>query len=207
MNIYRKIVLYIFPCLFLILAVLIGTDNYHLLAERKSVAFTYSQSFQEGHIGYGNQSVTEENDISFSELEPGDILLGGWPGCAYGYFSHAGLYLGNQEVLESYIDTGVTVNSVAHYRDYTRACILRVKVDDKIKQRAIEYALKQQGKIFYPVSFKNDERYWNCSKIIWKAYQQQGIDLDAGNDLWIPPEAFYQSTRVEIIAIKGGAPN
>lgn len=199
----RKISLVIFPCFFLITAVLIGVDNYDLLAERKSVAFTYSRNFQEGRIGYGSQSVTK-NHISLDILEPGDILLGGWPGCAYGHFSHAGLYLGNDKVLESYIDTGVTVNNIAHYSDYTRACILRVKADNGIKQKAIKYALKQQGKLFYPISFKNDERYFNCSKIIWKAYQQQGINLDDGNDLWIPPDTFYHSTRVEIIAVKGG---
>lgn len=206
MNIYRKMSLFIFPCFLLILALLIGVDNYHLLTDRNSVIFTYSRNFKEGNIGYGNQSITN-NAIAFSELKPGDILLGGWTGCAYGYFSHAGLYVGNHKVLESYVKTGVTLNSISHYRDYPRACILRVKADDEIKQKAIDYALQQQGKVFYPVAFKNDGHYWNCTKIIWKAYQRQGVDLDDNHDLWIPPEAFYHSSRVEIIALKGGAPD
>lgn len=206
MKFYRKTILFFFPCLFLILAVLMGMDNYDLLIQKRSVAFTYSQNLRQGRVGYGNQNVIN-NKIDLAELEPGDILLGGWPGCAYGRFSHAGLYLGNHKVLESYIETGVTINNVAHFRDYTRACIIRVKTDNQTRQRAIRYALKQRGKVFYPVSFKTDERYWNCTKIIWKSYQQQGINLDSGNDLWIPPDAFYRSPHVNIIAVKGGALN
>lgn len=203
MVIYRKTVLFLFPSLFLLIVIFIGADNYALLTEKRSVAFTYIQSFRQGQVGYGDQSAPG-NDINFTNLEPGDILLGGWPGCAYGYFSHAGLYLGNNQVLESYIHTGVTVNDIFHYHDYSQACILRVKTSPAVKQQAIAYALQQQGKMFYPVSFKNDERYWNCTKIIWKAYQEQGINLDPGNDLWTPPDALGNSPMVEIIASKGG---
>lgn len=204
----QKFSLLIFPCCVVILTLLIWADNYSLLAEHKSVFFTYSHNFTNGQVGYGRQpSAPEPNNLPLDQLEPGDILLGGWPGCAYGHFSHAGLYLGDNRVLESYVDTGVTVNSVSHYSDYTYACILRVKADQKVKQRAIDYALKQQGKLFYPVSFKNDERYWNCSKIIWKAYQREGINIDAANDIWIPPDNFYQSDQVMIVALKGGVPH
>jgi uncharacterized protein YycO len=206
MNIYRKMIPFFFPAIFLLLAILIGADNYDLLAGQKSVAFTYSENFKQGNVGYGLQS-QNDNDISFEQLEPGDIILGGWPGCAYGFYSHAGLYLGNNQVLESYIDTGVTVNSASHFRYYSRACLVRVNVNDRIKQNAIQYALKQRGKMFYPTSFKNDERYWNCSKIIWKAYQRQGINLDANDDLWISPDAFSQNSQVQVIARKGGTPD
>lgn len=162
----------------------------------------YMENLKKGNAGYGQVS-KYTNDIPLSMLKPGDILLGGWPNCAYGAFSHAGLYLGNGEVLEGYIDSGITLNSVNHYKDYANACILRVQTGEKVKKKAIEYARQQEGKIFYPVAFKNGARYWNCSKIIWKAYMEQNIDLDSTHDLWIAPVVFCRSPYTEIICRRG----
>ncbi|MEN6460685.1 MAG: YiiX/YebB-like N1pC/P60 family cysteine hydrolase [Syntrophomonas sp.] len=192
----------IFPVLGLLLATIIIMDNINLLSRRDSITFTYLESLRNGNAGYGEIS-DYNNDISLASLKPGDILLGGWPNCAYGSFSHAGLYLGNNEVLEGYVDSGITINTVDHYRNYAQACILRVQTSANVKKRAIEYARQQEGKIFYPVAFKNGERYWNCSKIIWKAYMEQNIDLDNTHDLWIAPVVFCKSPNVKIIGLKG----
>lgn len=109
------------------------------------------------------------------------------------------MYIGNNQVIEAYADYGITIQSLDNYFDYNNLQILRVNVSPQLKEKAISYALQQQNKLFFPLAFKNDERYWNCSKIIWKAYYESGIDLDAINDLWIAPEAFCDSSHVEVI--------
>lgn len=194
--------LLILPGLGLIIALIIILDNLNLFTGGHSVTFTYIQNFTKGRLGYGNVS-NYHNELPLSKLEPGDILLGGWPDCAYGEFSHAALYLGNGKVLEGYVDQGITINSADHFRNYSRACILRVKAGENVKRRVIAYALKQRGKIFYPIAFKSGNSYWNCSKIIWKAFFRENINLDVANDLWVAPEAFLKSPRVSIIGLKG----
>lgn len=193
----------LFPVIFIVLLTLIGVDNLQLISgSQDSVIYTYANSFIKGEIGSGYGSASNDQ-ISFTDLEPGDIVLGGWPNCAYGRFSHAGLYVGNNKVLEGYVDYGLSLQDLSHYLNYSEVCLLRVEASSEIKNRAVEFALAHQGEMFYPAAFKAGERYWNCSKIIWQAYQIQGINLDPINDLWIAPESFSSSSLVTKLYEKG----
>lgn len=185
-----------FPVIFLLLFTIIVMQNWQLISKNKnSVIYTYSRSFSQGHIGSGFGKAESVN-VPFDKLEPGDIVLGGWPNCAYGKYSHAGLYLGNNEVLEAYVDYGVCIQPLEHYTEYTELSLLRVEASQAIKQQVISRARNYSGKMFYPLAFKDGERYWNCSKIIWKAYADQGIDLDINHDLWIAPESFRDDSNI-----------
>ena len=193
----------VFPVIFLILLAFIVADNQHLLSGRRdSVIYTYANSFIKGEIGSG-YGANSDSKVSFSDLEPGDIVLGGWPHCAYGRFSHAGIYVGDNKVLEGFVDYGLSIQELSHYLNYSEVSILRVEASREIKDQAVAYALAREGQMFYPVAFKQGERYWNCSKIIWQAYHVQGIDLDIINDLWIAPESFSASPNVTVIYEKG----
>ena len=55
-----------------------------------------------------------------------------------------------------------------------------------VKKQAVEYVRRQQGAMFYPLAFKAGDRYWNCTKIMWKAYREQGLDFDRGMILVAP---------------------
>lgn len=189
----------IFPVLVLLLLLLVILQNWQLLTNNKnSVVYTYLRSFASGEIGSGYGSAAA-GDIPFSILEPGDILLGGWPNCAYGKYSHAGLYLGEGEVLEAYVDYGVCIQPLGHYENYTELCFIRANVSNELKAKVIAAARSYVGDTFYPVAFKQNDRYYNCSNIIWKAYQEQGINLDVNNDIWIAPESFRNSPYVRVI--------
>ena len=193
----------IFPVLFLILLLIITAQNWALISGNKnSVIYTYSQSFLNGEIGSG-YGQAEVGFIPYASLEPGDILLGGWPNCAYGQYSHAGLYLGNNEVLEAYVDYGVCIQPLEHYDDYTEICFLKVEASQELKSSAIRTARSYVGKTFYPVAFKQNDRYFNCSNIIWNAYAEQGINLDINNDIWVAPESFRDSIYVSKMFEKG----
>jgi len=171
-------------------------NNYlHLFTNNNSVICTYVKSFLQGEIGPGyGQAKTQS--LGSIDIEPGDIILGGWDNCAYGEYSHAGLYIGGDKVLEAYVDYGITLQPLQHYLDYNHLCILRVDAPLEVKANAISYALQQQKKLFYPLAFKKGDRYWNCTKLIWKAYHLNGIELDAINDIWIAPDSFRNSRSV-----------
>jgi len=192
----------IFPVMGLLLLLLVIGQNWPLLTENpNSVVYTYFHSFVSGEIGsgYGQAAAGE---IPFHLLEPGDILLGGWPNCAYGKYSHAGLYLGNGEVLEAYVDYGVCVQPLDHYIQYSYLSLVKVNVSEEIKAAAIKAGRSYIGQTFYPVAFKHNDRYYNCSSIIWKAYQEQGINLDINNDIWVAPDRFGDNPYVKVLFTK-----
>jgi len=199
---YRWVNLIIFPIMALLLLSGIVLENIALFQDSEAVMYTYIKSAKQGHVGYGF-NVQNDNGISFAGLEPGDIILGGYPGCAYGRFSHAALYVGDDQVIEGFVDYGVYTNSIKHFHNYTEVALLRVEADPEIKARAVEYAKRYSGRMFYPLAFKEGTRIWNCSKIMWEAYAAQGIDLDPRNDFWIAPDVFYNSPQVSIIREKG----
>lgn len=190
-----------FPLAAFVLLIIISCQNLDSLANRNSISYTYLRNALQGRIGYGIEG-KYWNMISFDDLEPGDLLLGGYPQCAYGRFSHAGIYIGNGQVMESYVDLGVTVQPIDHYWNYSEISLLRVKAQPEQKQAAVDYVKSRQGGLFYPVAFKPGERFWNCSKIVWEAYRLQGINLEESQDIWISPDEFYKSPWVQVIREK-----
>lgn len=181
-------------------------EKFSSLEFSRPVAISYLQNALQGRYGSGFFT-GQVNSLDISQLEPGDILLGGNPGGAYGHFTHAGLYLGNGEVMEGYVDCGISRQGVGHYRYYAWACVLRVKLPREQRLRAAEYAAQLEGRMFYPTAFKTGGRYWNCTKLIWKAYKEEGIDLDSRHDLWLTPDAIYCSPWVEVISSEGEMPH
>ena len=67
-------------------------------------------------------------------------------------------------------------------------CLLKIKAPSEHKQAAVNYAENHLGQLFYPVAFKPGERIWNCTKIVWEAYRQQGMTC--------PPERIYGFRRM-----------
>jgi len=193
--------LWLFPLLTLVLLVSICFQNQAALSNKESLTYTYLRQAVQGRLGYGAVG-NYGNMISFHDLEPGDILLGGYPGCAYGRFSHASIYVGEGQVIEGYVDLGITQQPVEHFWTYSEICLLKVKADPAQKQAAVDYARSHLGELFYPVAFRPGERIWNCTKIIWEAYGQQGINLESNGDIWIAPDDFYGSPWVQVIREK-----
>lgn len=188
----------------LVTAILICSPDIKL-SSPSSLAATYIQNTLQGRAATGVYT-GRINQLDLNLLQPGDILLGGKPQAAYGHFTHAGLYLGQGWVLEGYVDCGLSRQAVDHYRFYDWACILRVELPTAERGKVLQYALQQEFKPFYPVAFKSGERYWNCTKLIWAAYRQAGVDLDTFSDLWISPDAIYANPQVQRIAAEGEMP-
>lgn len=188
----------IFPMFCIILFTLLFCMEFSTFTDPHSIMRTYIKSAGKGHTGYGCDGYYN-NDISFNGLEPGDLILGAYPDCAYGHYSHVGIYLGRGEVMEAFVDLGVNVQPLEHYRQYEEICLLRVNAPLVIKERAVANVMRYEGRLFYPLAFRSGERIFNCTKIMWKAYLQAGIDLAPYPDLWISPDAFLESPQVSVI--------
>lgn len=189
----------------LLLTAIAADNSGRMTRFSESAAPAYIENLLQGKNSTGVYT-GRMNRLDFSLIQPGDILLAGNPESCYGHFTHAGIYLGDGWVLEGYVDCGVSRQRIEHYHSYEWACILRVKLPPEKRAAALEYALSQEYKTFYPAAFKNGERYWNCTKLIWEAYRRQGVDLDSFDDLWIVPDYIYFSPQVELIAREGEMP-
>ncbi len=198
-----RINLLLFPILTVLLAVSIVLPHQAVFRNNNAVMYTYLKNvIGKGQGGYAYADDCG-NTISFAGLEAGDILLGGYPGCAYGRFSHAGIYLGEGRVAEGYVDLGINIQGLEHYHNYCEVSLLKVNAPPEVKRKAVDYVLAQEGKLFYPLAFKPGDRWWNCSKIMWKAYYEQGLDIAPQADFWIAPDAFYQSPLLSIVNEEG----
>lgn len=200
----KVIRLWLFFFIFLILLAYILITNMELLRNPDNIGKLYLNNCLAGNMGYGLED-NYDNNLSFAGLEVGDILLGGYPNCSYGRFSHAGVYIGDNLVIEGYGDLGITIQPIYHYLNYSEIALLKVNTSPEVKAKVVEYMKKYEGGLFYPLAFKPGDRFWNCSKIIWLAYDKEGINLDEINDLWIAPEAFYYSPYTTIIREKSYA--
>lgn len=197
-NWASRFALGLFPLLTAFLLIAFAVQNQEAIASPGGALKTYLHNAKQGRLGFGVAGLYN-NPMSFEGLEPGDLVLGGYPECAYGRFSHAAIYLGNDLVAEAYAEVGVLVSPVQHFNSYSQVCLLKVNADQDVKKRAVQYVMNEKGALFYPIAFKPNERIWNCTKIMWKAYANQGVDLDTSNDIWITPDSFYKSHRVTVI--------
>jgi hypothetical protein len=107
-----KFALLLFPLLALVFYALLLNTNRTVFENPEAVMYLYIDNAAKGNFGYGN-SIRYANDISFSGLEIGDIILGGYPDCAYGRFSHVAMYVGNGQVIEAFVDYGVHIRPIA----------------------------------------------------------------------------------------------
>lgn len=153
---------------------------------------------RKGNFGVGNFSGTP-NNLDLSVLEPGDIILGGNPGASYGHYSHAGMYVGNNQVVTMYTTTGVYLEQPAAYHRYQWAAVARVTAEAQQKKEAVSYCRSQVGAPFFILTSKAEDGLWYCSKLIWFAYWKQGLDLDPFNSYWVIPDAFVHSPHIQVI--------
>lgn len=195
--------LWVLLLLDIVLAVFIlGINGYTWQNVSSKVAGQGVMALAEGNLGPGVPS-GRGNNLDLSDLEPGDILLGGNDGSTYGRFTHAAIYEGEGMAWQGWLSTGVSQVRVERFRGYDRSCILRVRTTSENRRQAVETVATWSGQLFHPLAFKPGDRVWNCTKIIWEAYRRLGLNLDSGHDLWVIPDNMYQSPLVSIIAQDG----
>ncbi len=158
-----------------------------------------------GEFGTGDYP-DAPNNLDLSCLQPGDILLGGNPGGSYGHFTHAGFYIGDDQVADMYISSGVYLTYAETYHRYAWVSVLRVKASPSVKAEAVDFVKSQLGSPFFILAPKCDDGLWYCSKLAWCAYYREGIDLDAyHNSFWVVPDALAASPNATVISAVSAA--
>ncbi|HAG10517.1 MAG TPA: hypothetical protein DCK76_03835 [Desulfotomaculum sp.] len=196
----------------IVLLLLFLTFAFREAQKRQTLAAAYSDApslfvlimaaASRGEFGSGDFR-GNPNKLDLSLLEPGDILLGGNHGSSYGVFTHAGLYTGDNRVVDAGASSGVYLAEAQDYHDYDWAAILRVKADPGQKKAAVDYALSQTGRPFFILAPRKEDGLWYCTKLIWYSYLHQGINLDCSKGYWILPDSLLKSPLINVICYSG----
>ncbi|WAH38751.1 YiiX/YebB-like N1pC/P60 family cysteine hydrolase [Alicyclobacillus dauci] len=137
--------------------------------------------------------------VDFHIAEQGDIILCHNPHGAYGYWTHAVLYVGNEQVIDATdFSRGTKLQSVNNYRDYDEVMILRPKVPVKLRREAAQVARKEVGIPYDPLGFLGDIHSVYCSKLVWQVYSKVGVQLCAVHG-WVLPDHIANSPQVACI--------
>ncbi len=129
-----------------------------------------------------------------------------------GYRDHIGIYVGDGQVVEATESDGVVASALSSWVGRPGQVgleILRVDVADDIRQAAVQFALAQVGDAYdwdwMSLDYADSETEWYCSEIVWAAYKNQGVDLDAnsmshGAHGGVAPQEICDSEHTRLIA-------
>jgi len=171
---------------------------------------------------------TSPTGLNTCTLEPGDILLetGITPndffvGIGGTYFTHSAIYIGNQEVAEaagSFLnhadDVSIKLLTQSSWwrTDVRTWAVIRPSVTSDIKLKAVQYAINkanESGVVFAIDASREDDKKFYCSKLVWKAYQQAGVDLETitgiggvATNFWVMPDDLYYGSSRTIVQQK-----
>ncbi|MHB0886552.1 MAG: YiiX/YebB-like N1pC/P60 family cysteine hydrolase [Bacillota bacterium] len=173
--------------------------------------------------------LTEMNDVDFSRLEPGDIVLCANPHDVSAlraalFWSHAGMYTGLADESRAFVDAvdlpvrrrserkllwqRVRFTSKRMYLSYVDILVLRPECSREKREAAAAYAVSKAGRPFprhFWLSFlrRNDQEAFTCTSLVYHAYRAQGVDL-APILLFrrvVPwPSALAKHPQVEVVA-------
>lgn len=157
----------------------------------------------------------ELRQISY-KIQPGDILLRRYDGYLntimmrvidkIGFWGHAGLFVGDNNVIHA-LGVGVISEDILDFGRCDSICVLRPKVMDDIKEKAITIALKlEQDRVGYDYEFKtnnpNDSRVY-CTELVDEAYNwmfAHDYEIKLGVRSLLP-DGIFSSDLVEKILV------
>lgn len=151
-------------------------------------------SVAHGHLNGSNHQA--HLPLTASHLEPGDILLCHNPGGGYGYWTHAGLYVGDGQVVDANdFVLGTVRKPLTSYRNYAKVMVLRVKTSLKTRQEAARFALGEVGRAYDPFSGLSDGHSEYCSKLVWESFAAAKVQLTPRHH-WVLPDDLAHSPKV-----------
>jgi len=117
-------------------------------------------------------------------LKKGDIILVGNLRTAFHLLvtepvTHSGFYVGNRRFIHSMADGVSYISLYKIFRDYDTLAILRmpekIKKQDKIIEKAIEYATSQYGKP-YDFDFRKGPQAFFCTELVNESFLAAGYN-------------------------------
>ena len=140
------------------------------------------------------------NGAHFDSLKMGDIILLHNPDGAYGYWTHAALYVGAGRTIDANdFSKGTVLNYLSVYQSYDELAIYRPRLPNSLKRRVASVAVRSLGTPYNPFTTIRDQNSEYCSKLIWNSFSMCGVKLCPSNE-WIVPDDLARSPILYRIA-------
>lgn len=196
---------------------MIEDGNYETLQQLNELYFK-EQEIEKNFIAYPItvEEQNKEQTTPIADLKKGDILITfnthtmGWRHghCAIVLDEKRNTLLEHMAIGEVSCET-----SLGSWGEYPSFVVLRYN-DEKIAQKAVEYAQKNLIEIPYNIlagvikKDKTDEKNpsSHCSHIVWQAYKSAGVDIDKNKGIFVTPKDIAMSDELEVIQIYGMNP-
>lgn len=154
--------------------------------------------------------------IEFASLQDGDIIVTDSIFCSWFRCGHAALVV---DAVQGRILCAMEMGEnsdfdwVSQFDHFARFMVLRPKVSQEIKGQVVEYAKENLVDLPYHLTTgiftaKNAERLsgTQCAHLVWYAYRQFGVDLDANGGMLVLPQDLANSNEVELVQTFGFDP-
>lgn len=167
-----------------------------LLAKSETLQLGHSVSKEilRGHLDGKFQG--RANNADFQKLEPGDILLGHSQNGAYGFWTHAAIYVGHRQIVDAVdFPKGTVARDVSVYRNFDDVEFLRLSASRTVRTRIAHDAMQEVGKPYNLSSGLSDSHSFYCSKLIWLMCAKEGIFLCPPRT-WVLPDDLSESDKL-----------
>jgi len=167
-----------------------------------TVSFLHHLSHEGIHGHLNGEFSGHRSRFPIASLEPGDILLFHNRNGAYGYWTHAAVYAGGGQAVDSYDFTeGTRLTPVGAYQNYDKTEVLRVKATKYVRLAAAAMARRQVGVPYDPFEPLSDRHSQYCSKLVWVAYEAEGVTL-CRQKAWVVPDDLAKSPLVAVLSVR-----
>lgn len=155
-----------------------------------------------------------ERNINTAYLEDGDIIVTSSTHFSGWRIGHSGLVTNAKEgrILQANAVGSVSkFGSIRDFNSRVNFMILSPKVDEETKAEVCKYAAENLTDKVYDFtagvfSSKDSIEKTQCAHLVWYAYKQFGVDLDANGGLVVTPKNIADSPLVEIVQVFGFDP-
>lgn len=186
-----------------------------------SIQKNFFRDYEEYSRMFGPFTYTEEikyeNTLELpvvATLKDGDILVSSSMYFSWWRFGHSALVVDGdgKRILEA-LEPGYPseTSSVNTFRYRANFILLRPKVDEEIKAKAVEYAKSELIGLEYNFMVGLTSKKFDgktpaksqCAHIVWLAYKQAGIDIDSNGGKIVTPHDMYKSEYMEVVQVFG----
>ena len=148
-----------------------------------------------------------------ANLQDGDILVSSSMYVSWWRWGHAALVVdgANNQILEA-IKPGYQseVGNVNVFLYRANFILLRPKVDESVKKKVVDYAKDNLVGMNYSLytgylspKYETKQTTSNCGHIVWRAYEEYGIDVDSNGGRMVFPKDIYASEYMQVVQVFG----
>ncbi|MBQ9914887.1 MAG: hypothetical protein IJO50_01955 [Clostridia bacterium] len=152
--------------------------------------------------------------MALPPLEKGDILITGSTKTLLLRHGHSAIVTDSSgEMIEAMmLGTSSARSDAKLWSSYATLMILRPKVEQSIKDRAVAFAEEKLLDVPYSllaglgtkdVSQQEKIESTHCSHLVWQAYKAAGLDLDANGGIFVLPKDIAGSGDLELVFAYG----